>query len=63
MGILFHKPNTDDLDSLIKLIETGKVKPILDKIYPLSKAAEALRYFEAGHAKGKVVITLEHKGR
>jgi NADPH:quinone reductase-like Zn-dependent oxidoreductase len=60
MGILIHKPNTDDLDSLIKLIETGKVKPVIDKIYPLSNAAEALRYFEEGHAKGKVVINMEH---
>jgi NADPH:quinone reductase-like Zn-dependent oxidoreductase len=63
MGILIHKPNTGDLDYLIKLIETGKVKPIIDKIYPLSNATEALRYFEEGHAKGKVVITVEHKGR
>jgi NADPH:quinone reductase-like Zn-dependent oxidoreductase len=63
MGILIHRPNTGDLDSLIKLIETGKVKPIIDKIYPLSNAAEALRYFEEGHAKGKVVIEIEHKGR
>ena len=55
---LLHKPNKN-LDSLIKLIETGKVKPIIDKIYPLSKAAEALRYFGEGHAKGKVVISLE----
>ena len=60
MGILIHRPNTDDLDTLIKLIETSKVKPIVDKIYPLDKAAEALRYFEEGHAKGKVVITAEH---
>jgi NADPH:quinone reductase-like Zn-dependent oxidoreductase len=60
MGILIHKPNTDDLDSLIKLIETGKVKPIIDKIYPLSDVAKALRYFDEGHAKGKVVIALEH---
>jgi NADPH:quinone reductase-like Zn-dependent oxidoreductase len=61
MGILIHRPNTKDLGTLIKLIETGKVKPIIDRIYPLSNAAEALRYFEEGHAKGKVVITLEHK--
>ncbi len=60
MVMLMHKPNKD-LDSLTKLIETGKVKPIIDKRYPLSEAAEALRYFGEGHAKGKVVITLEHK--
>lgn len=59
MVMLFHKANKG-LDSLIELIEADKVKPIIDKIYPLSDAAEALRYFEAGHAKGKVVLTMEH---
>jgi len=58
MGMLMHKPNKD-LDSLTELVEIGKVKPIIDKIYPLSNAAEALQYFGEGHVKGKVVITLE----
>jgi len=62
MGLLLHKPN-NDLDSLTKLIETGKVKPIIDKIYPLSKAAKAFQYFGEGHAKGKIVITLEHNNK
>ena len=62
MSLLLHKPNKD-LDSLIKLIETGKVKPIIDKVYPLSKTAEALRYFGEGHAKGKIVITVEHNNK
>ena len=41
-------------------LEAGKVVPVIDKRYSLSEAAEALRYLGAGHARGKVVITVEH---
>ena len=47
-----------DLVFMKELLESGKVVPVIDGCYPLSKAAEALRYFERVHAKGKVVITL-----
>jgi NADPH:quinone reductase-like Zn-dependent oxidoreductase len=47
-----------DLGSMTELIQAGKVKPVIDKTYPLSEAAEALRYLGAGHASGKVVITV-----
>ena len=57
MGALMHKPNKD-LDFIIELFETGKVKPVIDKRYPLTEVPEALRYFGKGHARGKVVITL-----
>ncbi|MFC2045822.1 NAD(P)-dependent alcohol dehydrogenase [Chloroflexota bacterium] len=59
MGILMHKPNKD-LAFMKELLEAGKVKPVIDKCYPLSEVAEALRYFGEGHARGKVVITVEH---
>lgn len=52
------KPNKDDLTFLKELLEAGKVKPVIDRCYPLSATAEALRYLETGHARGKVVITV-----
>jgi len=62
MGILMHKPNKG-LAFIKELFEAGKVVPVIDRRYSLSKVAEALRYFGEGHAKGKVVITLEHNNK
>jgi NADPH:quinone reductase-like Zn-dependent oxidoreductase len=47
-----------DLDVLRELVETGKVKPVVEKRYELEHAAEAFRYLGQGHARGKVVITV-----
>ena len=49
----------DDLALLRHLMETGKVKPVIDRTYPLTQVPEAIRYLEQGHARGKVVITLK----
>ena len=57
MGIA--KLNHEDLVLLKELLEAGKVKPVIDKRYPLSNTAEAVLYLEEGHAKGKVVIAVE----
>lgn len=46
-----------------ELIEADKVKPVIDKCYPLSEAAEAFRYFGEGHARGKVIITVEQNDK
>jgi NADPH:quinone reductase-like Zn-dependent oxidoreductase len=50
----------EDLTILQKLMESGKVTPVIDKRYRLSEVPEAIRYLEEGHARGKVVITLEY---
>ncbi len=52
--------NQKDLVSLKDLLAAGKVAPVIDRRYPLSDAAEALRYLEERHARGKVVLTVEH---
>jgi NADPH:quinone reductase-like Zn-dependent oxidoreductase len=54
------KINQKDLVFLKDLLEAGKVVPIIDRRYPLRDVAEALRYLEEGHARGKVVITVDH---
>ncbi len=56
MGVT--KPNKKDLVTMKELLESGKVKPVIDRCYPLAETAEAIRYLEAGHAQGKVVITV-----
>ena len=49
-----------DLVFLKELLEAGKVVPVIDRRYPLSDGAEALRYLEERHARGKIVLTIEH---
>ena len=59
MGGVSAKVDQKDLVTIKELIEAGKVVPVIDKRYPLSEVPEALRYFGKGHARGKVVITME----
>jgi NADPH:quinone reductase-like Zn-dependent oxidoreductase len=51
-------PGRSDLAELTGLIEAGKVTPAIDRTYPLSETAEALRYLGVEHARAKVVITV-----
>ncbi len=61
MGIA--KINQKDLSFLGELVETGKVAPVIERRYPLSEVAEAIRYLAEGHAQGKVVITVKPNDR
>ncbi len=59
MGGVSAKTSQSDLVILKELLEAGKIVPVIDRCYPLSETAEALRYLGAGHARAKVVITVE----
>jgi NADPH:quinone reductase-like Zn-dependent oxidoreductase len=63
MGAFLAQPNQKDLVFLKELLEAGKVVPVIDRRYTLSQVAEALRYYEEGHARGKVVITVAHNSK
>jgi NADPH:quinone reductase-like Zn-dependent oxidoreductase len=54
------KFNQEDFTVLQELLQAGKVTPVIDRTYPLSQTAEAMRYLGAGHAQGKVVITMDN---
>lgn len=57
------KANKEDLTILHDLMRTGKVTPVIDRHYRLTEVPEAIRYLETGHARGKVVITLESENK
>jgi NADPH:quinone reductase-like Zn-dependent oxidoreductase len=52
------KMNSEDLAAIAELMAAGKLTPVIDRRYGLNDVPEAIRYLEAGHARGKVVITL-----
>lgn len=59
---LVSKPRRADLERLAQLIEDGKLNPVIDKTFPLRQAPDAMRYLEAGSARGKLVITVAPAG-
>lgn len=59
---LLARPSRDDLIFVGQLIDAGAVVPVIDRCYPLGELPAAMRYLEAGHAQGKVVITVEQAG-
>jgi NADPH:quinone reductase-like Zn-dependent oxidoreductase len=56
-------PNHEDLVVLKELIEAGKITPVIDKTYPLSETPAAFRYLDEEHARGKIVITVDHNNQ
>jgi NADPH:quinone reductase-like Zn-dependent oxidoreductase len=58
MSSFLQRANLKDLIYMKELLEAGKVKPVIDRSFPLNEIKEAFRYFEQGHAQGKVVITV-----
>ena len=63
IGSFLAKISQKDIEFMRELLASGKVKPVIDRRYPLSDTAEALRYIGEGHAQGKIVITMEHTGK
>jgi NADPH:quinone reductase-like Zn-dependent oxidoreductase len=59
MGMMMAELKKSDLTILGDMMQSGKVKPVIDRTYKLSELPEAIRYLEEGHARGKVVITVE----
>ena len=56
--LIVGKINRDNLAFIAKLIDEGKLTPVIDRTYPLTEAPEAIRHLETGHARGKVVVTV-----
>jgi len=63
MGMFMAELNKQDLTTLADLMQSGKVTPVIDRTYPLSQIAEAIRYLEQGHARGKVIITMQEENK
>ena len=63
MVMMMTDPSKDDMTYLRDLMQAGKVTPVIDRTYKLGEVPEAIRYVEKGHARGKVVISLEMEPR
>jgi len=59
MGMMMADANQKDLTVLADMMQTGKLKPVIDRTYKLDQVSDAIRYLEQGHARGKVVITVD----
>ncbi|HEX4639235.1 MAG TPA: NAD(P)-dependent alcohol dehydrogenase [Chthoniobacterales bacterium] len=59
MGMMMADSNHDDLTLLAEMMQAGKLKPVIDRTYKLEQTADAIRYVEEGHARGKVVVTVD----
>jgi len=55
---LFMKPNGEQLRTIANFIETGKIKPVIDRVFPFEDAQKAMEYAESGRAKGKIIVKI-----
>lgn len=62
MSVMTAKNSKDDFLVLEQMLESGDIRPVIDREYPLSKAPDAIRYLEEGHAQGKVIVTVAPSG-
>jgi len=58
-SFLFMRANGEQLSQITSLIESGSIRPVVDRVFPFEAAEEALRYIETGRAKGKVVVRVK----
>jgi len=63
MGMMLAEIRQEDLTTMADLMQAGKVKPVIDRTYPLSQIREAMKYLEAGHARGKVILTVGRENK
>jgi NADPH:quinone reductase-like Zn-dependent oxidoreductase len=59
MSFFLAELNPKDLDALRDWMQAGKVTPVIDRRFALSEVPEAIRYLEQGHARGKIVVTVD----
>jgi NADPH:quinone reductase-like Zn-dependent oxidoreductase len=59
MGMMMADANHNDLTVLADMMRSGKLKPVIDRTYKLDQVPDAIRYVEQGHARGKVVISVD----
>ena len=52
------KPSGEQLEQIKKLVEEGKITPVIDQIFPFEEAQKAIEYVETGRAKGKVIVKM-----
>ena len=58
-SFLFVHPDGGQLAEIGELLKTGRIRPVIDKVFPFEEAKEALAYLERGRAKGKVVVQMK----
>lgn len=58
-SFLFMKPSGDQLRTIANYIEAGKIKPVIDRVFPFEDAQKAMEYSESGKAKGKIIVKIK----